>query len=264
MRKDIAYSSEALERRPGGVGLGGFLYSGSIAAGKVGEQVEAGPCLDLVDTHGVVLIVQAFQVLMGKPETDGARRSDRAFAPSDLEEGLPVVVRDGEGFAVACVHDCRDTLRTVSFLAESRARHHIHRVAGRCETAQGGFQIAPDTPVEPVLDLRGDIGHVIGLVAHVVHPVAVGAGDLVTAGVIVALVILSVQSDAVGPGRAIGLLRGRDIRVVGPLVGSAASVDVVVAERVGHPVRGVHLRVVKAGVVAPRTAAHRRAMGEIV
>ena len=53
MRKDIAYSSEALERRPGGVGLGGFLYSGSIAAGKVGEQVEAGSALDLIDAAGI-------------------------------------------------------------------------------------------------------------------------------------------------------------------------------------------------------------------
>ena len=86
--------SEALERRPAGIGLSRFLDTGAVVSGKVGEQIKARHLLDVVDAHCVVGITIADVCPVLKPESDGRRRCDGVPAPFNLQEGFPIVVRD--------------------------------------------------------------------------------------------------------------------------------------------------------------------------
>ena len=253
-------ASETLERSPTCVRLGRGLQG----CRQVDEQVESGPCLYLVYAGDIlgVAVTLTLQIFMREPKTYGGGGCDRRTAPCDLEQGLPIVVGDRQGLAVAGVYYGIDGL-AAAFLPECSARDHIDRVAARSERADRCLEVIPDAAVESVLDLRGDVGHVVGLVRHAVVHRAVRVRNLMPARVEIAIVIGRGDIHSIGPGHGVCLLRVWHVRVIGPVVIAARS-QMRRAQRVCHPIGGIHLRVIEAGVVALGATAHARRVSDLV
>ena len=124
---------------------------------------------------------------MLEPEADRRGRLHLSSAHMDLQERLPVVVRNREpcgirvlaGRAVQVVDGLVPADRPVG-----RAGDHVHDVAvGRHEVPFRRFQRAPDPIIELHLDLGRLVRRVVGLQVHLLVRLAVGIRALVAAGV---------------------------------------------------------------------------------
>ena len=250
----IPDTNEPLEVAEGGP-AGVLLGLGFEVGGKVGEEVEAGFLLDLIDTDGKGLPALVLMGLMGEPEADGGGARDGAAAAMDLQDHLVVVVRDREGLVVVGgIGERLDRFIAADGLVD-RSRHDIQGIGGRDGGADLILQRVPDALIEGG-QLRGAVRPVVGLGAHGTHPVAVRVRDLMAA---------VVRQPAHG-GIAVlhaGLLRLRDLRILVPGASRARTL-VARTQDVGRPEGRVPGRVVQDGIVARILPVHRRPGGDQV
>ena len=183
---------------------------------------------------------------MVEPEADGRGGRYLSSAHMDLQERLPVVVRNREPCGIRVL--AGRAVQVVDGLApadrpESRAGDHVHDVAvGRHEVPFRRFQRAPDPIIELHLDLGRLVRRVVGLPIHLLVRLAVGVRALVAAGVGAVPVhrLITVLGDAhlfvlvdvgvVPPGARAGAARRMGLRqVVGGPQGRVVGIAVVVA-----------------------------------
>lgn len=144
---------------------------------------------------------------MGQPEADGLGvGDDPGLVALDFQDCFPVVVRDREGLAVAGADYILD-LFVAAFLSEGCAGDDLEGVAYGDHFANACFELCPDSAVEAVLDLRSHVGRVVGLGHHLFVAVAVGIGNLMSAGIVVRFIEIALAIDTVTAGTYLGLLR---------------------------------------------------------
>ena len=155
-----------LETGEGGPGGGLRLGGGFQVVGEIYEEVETGPGFYLVNADCVVLVAVGVGLVV-EPKSYAGRIGDRSAGILHPEHQLVEVVRDGNSLRTGLagtrvIYGARLTL-----LFESHARHHVDLLVVALRNALDGIlQIAPDSAVETVLDLRNLIRHVESLSLH--------------------------------------------------------------------------------------------------
>lgn len=154
-----------LETGEGGPGVGLRLGGGFEVVGEIYEEVETGPGFYLVNADRVVLVAVGVGLVV-EPESYAGRIGDRFAGILHPEHQLVEVVRDGNslgaGLGTRVIYGA-----SLALLFESHARHHVDLLVVALGNALDGIlQIAPDSAVETVLDLRNLIRHVESLGLH--------------------------------------------------------------------------------------------------
>lgn len=154
-----------LETGEGGPGGGLRLDGGFEVVGEIYEEVETGPGFYLVNADCVVLVAVGVGLVV-EPESYAGRIGDRSAGILHPEHKLVEVVRDRNslrtGLGTRVIYGAR-----LALLFESHARHHVDLLVVALGNALDGIlQIAPDSAVETVLDLRNLIRHVESLGLH--------------------------------------------------------------------------------------------------
>ena len=154
-----------LETGEGGPGGGLRLGGGFEVVGEIYEEVETGPGFYLVNADCVVLVAVGV-CLVVEPESYAGRVGNRSAGILHPEYQLIEVVRDGNslgaGLGARVIYGA-----SLALLFESHARYHVDFLVVALGNALDGiFQIAPDSAVETVLDLRNLIRHVESLGLH--------------------------------------------------------------------------------------------------
>lgn len=155
-----------LETGEGGPGGGLRLGGGFEVVGEIYEEVETGPCFYLVNADCVVLVAVGVGLVV-EPESYAGRIGDRSAGILHPEHQLVEVVRDGNSLRTGLAGTRVIYGASLAFLFESHARHHVDLLVVALGNALDGIlQIAPDSAVETVLDLRNLIRHVESLGLH--------------------------------------------------------------------------------------------------
>ena len=228
-----------LETGEGGPGGGLRLGGGFEVVGEIYEEVETGPGFYLVNADRVVLVAVGVGLVV-EPESYAGRIGDRSAGMLHPEHQLVEVVRDrnslGAGLGTRVIYGA-----SLALLFESHARHHVDLLVVALGNALDGIlQIAPDSAVETVLDLRNLIRHVESLGLHRGVSVARTVRTQVTSR------IRAVRIAAVSHPDLVILV---NVRVVAPARWSAEGSHVVAVQWICGPEGSRHLCVVEDGVV---------------
>ena len=234
----ILPSLEARKRRPRGVlRFDPRLY----VAWQVHEEVEPGPRLHLVYAHSVVRVaIRVSLVLEPEGHADGIGHGS-AGTRLHPKHQLVEVVRDRDPLGWIFRRTRVAYSAALALLIEGYARHHIDllipifRYALHCP-----FQIAPDTAIEAVLNLRNLVRHVEGLGLHL--------------GISVTRAVRTHMSSRIGfvrvaASRHLYLVLLIDVRIVSPRRKTLVRAHMSALERIGRPERCHHRGVVEDGVV---------------
>lgn len=177
---------------------------------------------------------------MVEPESYAGRVGNRSAGILHPEYKLIKVVRDGNslgaGLGARVIYGA-----SLALLFESHARHHVNLLVVALGNALDGIlQIAPDSAVETVMDLRNLIRHVESLGLH--HGVSVAR----TVRTHVTSRIRAVRIAAVSHPDLVPLV---DVRVVAPARWPAERSHVAAVQWICGPEGRRHLCVVEDGVV---------------
>lgn len=155
-----------LETGEGGPGGGLRLCGGFEVVGEIYEEIETGPGFYLVNADRVVLVAVGVGLVV-EPESYAGRIGDRSAGILHPEHQLVEVVRDGNSLRAGLAGTRVIYGASLALLFESHARHHVNLpVVALGNALDGILQIAPDSAVETVLDLRNLIRHVESLGLH--------------------------------------------------------------------------------------------------
>lgn len=155
-----------LETGEGGPGGGLRLGGGFQVVGEVYEEVETGPGFYLVNADCVVLVAVGVGLVV-EPESYAGRSGNCFAGILHPEHQLVEVVRDGNFLRTGLAGTRVIYGASLALLFESHARHHVDLLVVAFGNALDGIlQIAPDSAVETVLDLRNLIRHVESLGLH--------------------------------------------------------------------------------------------------
>lgn len=155
-----------LETGEGGPGGGLRLGGGFEVVGEIYEEVETSPGFYLVNADCVVLVAVVVGLVV-EPESYAGRRGNCFAGILHPEHQLVEVVRDGNFLRTGLAGTCVIYGASLALLFESHARHHVDLLVVALGNALDGIlQIAPDSAVETVLDLRNLIRHVESLGLH--------------------------------------------------------------------------------------------------
>ena len=155
-----------LETGEGGPGGGLRLGGGFEVVGEIYEEVETGPGFYLVNADCVVLVAVGVGLVV-EPESYAGRIGDRSAGTLHPEHQLVEVVRDRNSLGAGLAGTRVIYGASLALLFESHARHHVDLLVVALGNALDGIlQIAPDSAVETVLDLRNLICHVESLGLH--------------------------------------------------------------------------------------------------
>ena len=155
-----------LEAGEGGPGGGLRLGGGFEVVGEIYEEVETGPGFYLVNADCVVLVAVGVSLVV-EPESYAGRVGNRPAGILHPEHQLVEVVRDGNSLRTGLAGTRVIYGASLALLFESHARHHVDLLVVALGNALDGIlQIAPDSAVETVLDLRNLIRHVESLGLH--------------------------------------------------------------------------------------------------
>ncbi len=228
-----------LETGEGGPGGGLRLGGGFEVVGEIYEEVETGPGFYLVNVDCVVLVAVGVSLVV-EPESYAGRVGNCSAGILHPEYQLVEVVRDGNslgaGLGARVIYGA-----SFALLFESHARHHVDLLVVALGNALDGIlQIAPDSAVETVLDLRNLIRHVESLGLH--------------RGVSVARTVRAHVASRIGAVRIAAvshpdLVLFVDVRVVTPARWPAERSHVAAVQWICGPEWRRHLRVVEDGVV---------------
>ena len=228
-----------LETGEGGPGGGLRLGGGFEVVGEIYEEVETAPGFYLVNADRVVLVAVGVGLVV-EPESYAGRIGDRSAGILHPEHQLVEVVRDrnslGAGLGTRVIYGAR-----LALLFESHARHHVDLLVVALGNALDGIlQIAPDSAVETVLDLRNLIRHVESLGLH--------------RGISVARTVRTHVTSRIGAVRIASvshpdLVLLVDVRVVAPARWPVERSHVAAVQWICGPEGRRHLCVVEDGVV---------------
>lgn len=230
-----------LETGEGGPGGGLRLGGGFEVVWEIYEEVETGPGFYLVNADCVVLVAVGVGLVV-EPESYAGRIGDRSAGILHPEHQLVEVVRDGNslgaGLGTRVIYGAGASL---ALLFESHACHHVDLLVVALGNALDGIlQIAPDSAVETVLDLRNLIRHVESLGLHR------GVSVARTVRTHVASRISAVRIAAVSHPDLVLLV---NVRVVAPARWPAEGSHVAAVQWICGPEGRRHLCVVEDGVV---------------
>lgn len=219
--------------------MGLRLGGGFQVVWEIYEEVEIGPSFYLVNADCVVLVAVGVGLVV-EPESYAGRVGNRSAGILHPEDQLVEVVRDGNslgaGLGTRVIYGA-----SLALLFESHARHHVDLLVVAFGNALDGIlQIAPDSAVETVLDLRNLIRHVESLGLH--------------RGVSVARTVWTHVTSRIGAVRIApvshpDLVLLVDVRVVAPARWPAERSHVAAVQWICGPEGRRHLCVVEDGVV---------------
>ena len=229
-----------LETGEGGPGGGLRLGGGFEVVGEIYEEVETGPGFYLVNADCVVLVAVGVGLVV-EPKSYTGRVGDRSAGILHPEYQLVEVVRDRNSLGAGLAGTRVIYGASLALLFESHARHHVDLLVVALGNALDGIlQIAPDSAVETVLDLRNLIRHVESLGLHR------GVSVARTVRTHVASRIGAVRIAAVSHPDLVLLV---NVRVVAPARWSAEGSHVAAVQWICGPEGSRHLCVVEDGVV---------------
>ena len=198
---------------------------------------------------------------MGQPEAYGRGLCDFTLLPLDLEQGLPIVVRNGEGLGIVFIDDFLDLL-IGSMLLEHGTGNNVQCISLRNRGTYRFLEFSPDAAVETVLDLRSHVGRIICLRHHVRYCVSVSIRNLVATGIKV-LRIIGCRFRSTVSLIYIGLGRVRNMRIISPGL-LTTGWYMGRTQRICYPESCIKVFVVENCVVSLKAALHLRSMGHHV
>ncbi len=229
-----------LETGEGGPGGSLRLGGGFEVVGEIYEEVETGPGFYLVNADCVVLVAVGVGLVV-EPESYAGRIGDRSAGILHPEHQLVEVVWDRNSLRTGLAGTRVIYGASLALLFESHARHHVDLLVVALGNALDGIlQIAPDSAVETVLDLRNLIRHVESLGLHRGVSVARTVRTHVTSR------IRAVRIASVSHPDLVLLV---NVRVVAPARWPAERSHVAAVQWICGPEGSRHLCVIEDGVV---------------